>query len=151
MMIQQSRSIPSARAAKVPLTSRVLPRLIAGAALFAVLVSAQVRTSTYTAGTKFSTVTVIVGPHGLLTNQATVTGPFFLTVINRSGIRTLHFSVTKSSAPTSASAAASSELVGTDHKDGAQDQSSLMELVPGTYYLTAQQQLAWTMRLVVNP
>jgi hypothetical protein len=138
--------IPEAR-----IMSRRLICLLAGTALLAALLPAQVKTSTYIGGSKFGTVTIIVGPHGPLAPQTTVRGPFFLTVINRSGIKNLHFSLSQNSRPASASAAAAGELVGTDHKDGAQDQSALVELEPGTYYLTAQQELTWTVRLVVNP
>lgn len=155
MTIQQfrcfTRSMASLQFGKISLSSETSLRLLAGLVLFAALVPAQVKTSTYAAGTKFGSVTVILSAHGPLATQATVTGPFFLTVINRSGIKNLHLSVTQNSSPNSASAAAAAELVGTDHKDGAQDQSALMELVPGTYYLTAQQKLNWTVRIVVSP
>jgi hypothetical protein len=138
--------------AKAITRSRRIACLLTALPLLAVLATAQVKTTTsYTANTKFASVTVILSPHGPLSNEATVTGPFFLTVINRSGIANLHLSLTLNAAPASVSAAAAAELLATNHKDGSQDQTTLVELAPGTYYLTAQQNLGWKVKLVVNP
>ena len=127
-------------------------RCIAVLALFAAVTPAQVKTATiYPANTKFAAVTIILTPHGPLAGDVTVTGPFFLTVINRSGISNLHLSLTMKSAPTSVTAAAAAELLATSHKDGTQDQSKLVELMPGTYYLTALQNLGWAVKIIVTP
>ncbi len=101
-------------------------------------------------GTAFQEVTVVLFPHGPLAKEITVSGPFFLRSINRSGIPDLHLSLTKDS-PLATASAAAAEVYGLDHRDGAQGRIQFLQLAPGTYYLTARQQLTWNVRLIVKP
>jgi hypothetical protein len=140
------------RSSKKESFRRILEFVWAGM-LCAVSASAQIVNSDYTSTTQFGSATVLVGSQGPNVNQLALgPGPFFLSIFNRSGLRVMHVSLTKDSALASASDAdVRKELKGLDHKDGEQDKTVLIQLAPGTYYLTIRQHLSWTVRLVVNP
>ena len=116
-------------------------------------VSAQLRPAAYDAKTKFGLIAILLTPNGPRITQVTVPSrPLFVTVINRSGIRTAHVSLTKGTPLASSSIAdVANELAGLDHKAGANDQTMLIDLEPGTYYLTVREKLSWTVRVIVNP
>jgi hypothetical protein len=123
---------------------------------FAVLqqtLPAQIANSRFASGTKFKGLAVLLTAHGpQISGAAIAAQPMALTIINRSGIRTLHVSLTQNSALHSASPAdVATELIGTDHADGSSDQTLMIELKPGLYYLTVREKLNWTVRLVVTP
>lgn len=115
--------------------------------------AAQLKTTGFGPITKFKSLTVLLTPQGPhISGAAVASQPLFLTIVNRSGIRTLHVSLTQNSALHSASASdVATELVGVDHKDGANDQTMMIELHPGVYFLSVREKLSWTVRLVVNP
>jgi len=127
---------------------------LAGALLCAVPLGAQVVTaSNYPPSTQFQATIVLLTAHGPQASQVTLSsGPFFLVTLNRSSILGLHVSLTQNAPLASARASdVARELLGTNHTDGAQDKTTLIQLLPGSYYLTVAEQLGWTVHLTVNP
>ena len=79
--------------------------------------------------------------------------PHILVVQNRTGLRKMHVSLTQAAPLTALTAGTGtppSELTGVDHKNGAQDQTIMLNALPGTYYLTVKEKPALQVKIVVQ-
>jgi hypothetical protein len=126
---------------------------LALAALLAPALSGQIRSRPMSSSTQVNGLVVLVTENGPRPASATLKdAPFVLLVHNRTGAKDLKLSLTKdepykqrldNSYP--------AELKQVAHQDGAWDQGVLLDLEPGTYYLTARGKDAWQVKIAIIP
>ena len=115
--------------------------------------SAQMKSGAIPANTTFSSTVLLLKPQGPHLSEIHVpNGPFILSILDRSGLRQPHVSLTLGAPLTTLGANdLARAILSTLHKDGNRDQTVVFNLQPGTYYLTVQENLAWTVRVIVEP
>jgi hypothetical protein len=114
---------------------------------------AQMKSGAVPANTTFNSTVLLLKPQGPHVSEIHVpNGPFILSILDRSGLKQPHVSLTLGTPlATLAANDLSRALLSTLHKDGNRDQTVVLNLQPGTYYLTVQENLGWTVRVVVEP
>ncbi len=136
-----------------PCTGLVLFLAIAILATLALPLGAQMKSATIPVNTAFSSAVLLLKPEGPhVTDIHVPNGPFVLSILDRTGLSSPHVSLTLGSALTASTASELARaLVSTLHKDGNRDQTIVLNLQPGTYFLTVQENLGWKVRVIVEP